>query len=82
MKALLNARPRLLGFLSAVGMICFFAAATALHPGITADERATWKVRLADRRTYPDARLRDMEEAADPEMAALMKAELARRGSK
>jgi len=77
-----SARHSLLWLTAAIGMLCMFAALVLLQSPMTDSERATWALRFADRHAYSDARLREMESASDPEMAAILKAELARRGAR
>ncbi|GAA0335245.1 hypothetical protein GCM10009087_52010 [Sphingomonas oligophenolica] len=64
-----------------VAFIGLFSAAVLLHPPLSAGERAQWTARFGDRQLYPDARLRAMDETADPDMANLIEAELARRAA-
>ncbi|MEO6215320.1 MAG: hypothetical protein ABIO86_04770 [Sphingomonas sp.] len=77
-----SARHGLLWPAVAIGMVCLFAASILLQTPMTDSERATWASRFADRHAYSDARLREMVSASDPEMAAILKAELAKRGAR
>jgi hypothetical protein len=79
MDGFIRVRRRGLWIASALAAVAVLLGLQLLKPPMTDSERASWSSRFADRHAYPDSRLRDMEEASDPEMAGLLNAEIARR---
>lgn len=62
-------------------LLMMMATGQLFRTPLTDADRATLAARYSSP-TYSDARLREIEETADPDTAALIKAELARRGAR